>query len=151
MQQLDDNDFEVVAAKLAELYAELKAKNPRAPFTKHEGGATVYCSFVNGDGEATRYRYDMVLCPRSEGWKQYDTDQDAHYFGVWYHMERRVVVTYAEGDETVVICRTAEAWKAELAEMAKFYGDPPPAFVSLDTEAGTITNHYDADARPVLA
>ena len=31
-----------------------------------------------------------------------DTDQDAWYFGVWVHPITRRVVTYAEGDVTIV-------------------------------------------------
>lgn len=93
------------------------------------------------DGE--RYRYDFELCRGCDGWKQYDTDQDAWYFGVWVHLGRKMVVTYAEGDEYVTSYPTAEALREELVRMAKFYGDPPPAFTVIDMDAKTITNVYD--------
>lgn len=114
-------------------------------------GNTVTSRFVNHDGEADRYRYDFTLCRSSDGWKQYDTDQDAPYFGVWYHTERRETVTYAEGDEIRVKCPTAESFRAELDDMARCYGAPPPAFITYgEDEDGRLvrTEHYDADARP---
>jgi len=89
-----------------------------------------------------RYHYDLDECKAAKGWKQYDTIQDAPYFGVWVHPERREIVTFAEGDETRVICPTAESYRAELADMAAFYGPPPPAFKTID-EDGTLTEYYD--------
>jgi ABC-type transport system substrate-binding protein len=62
---------------------------------------------------------------KEKGWKQYDTSQDAWYFGVWVHPEKRVIITYAEGDITVVRCPTNESYHAELKSMAEFYGPPP--------------------------
>ena len=85
------------------------------------------------------------------GWEQYDTDQDANYFGVWVNTSTRQVLTYAEGDIDLVTCHTIETFRAELASMAEFYGDPPPAFISIDylsvnsgDQGGevTVTHHY---------
>ncbi len=87
----------------------------------------------------SRYFYDLALLPR--GWKQYDTTQDASYFGVWIHQQKMEVMTYAEGDRSLVQCQTLEAFKAELAEMEKFYGPVPPAFVGIDPAAGTVTDY----------
>ena len=78
-----------------------------------------------------------------EGWKQYDTDQDASYFGVWVNLATREVLTYAEGDWSLVTCADDDALRAELAGMAKSYGEAPPAFVSFSSD-GTRTDHYDA-------
>ena len=55
--------------------------------------------------------------------------------------------TYAEGDRTLVECPTRETFQAELDDLARFYGPPPPAFVGIDHD-GTVTNFY-AD-RPSL-
>jgi hypothetical protein len=133
--------------------AFLKARSEmtmRNWWKKHDGDATVYGAFVspelNYDG--SRYIYDGHRCKYEDGWRQYDTSQDAWYFGVWYHTGRRVTVTYAEGDETIVVCHTEEAWKAELREMAEFYGEPPPAFRTIDTETGQVTHYIDENARP---
>jgi hypothetical protein len=90
-----------------------------------------------------RYEFDLELCKHSEGWVQYDTKEDAWYFGVWVHPEKREIVTYAEGDITRVICPTEESYHAELKHMAEFYGDPPPAIIVISTEDGTVTEFYD--------
>jgi hypothetical protein len=48
-----------------------------------------------------------------------------------------------EGDLIIVDCPTVESFKAELAHMAEFYGEPPPAFVVIDTDTGNVTEVYD--------
>lgn len=75
--------------------------------------------------EIDRYVFDMDRCA---SWEQYDTDQDASYFGVWVRRSTREVVTYAEGDITHVTAPNDEAFVAELAAMAECYGPPPPSF-----------------------
>lgn len=92
---------------------------------------------------ADRYEFDFNLCSHKDGWQQYDTDQDASYFGVWVHMEGRLVVTFAEGDLTAVVCEDNAHLKAQLDSMAEFYGDPPPAFRVIDVEKGTMTHYFD--------
>ena len=87
-----------------------------------------------------RYTYDEALCPT--GWQQYDTNQDASYFGTWVHVIGSKVFCYAEGDRTLVTCPTPEAFAAELQDMAAFYGDPPPAYIVVD-RAGRVTKVYD--------
>lgn len=88
----------------------------------NQQGCTVVRTF---HPEIDRYVFDGGVC---SDWEQYDTDQDASYFGVWVRIATRETVTYAEGDITHVTAPTEEAFKAELASMAAFYGDPPPAF-----------------------
>jgi len=92
-----------------------------------------------------RYRYDFDLCSSKEGWKQYDTQQDASYFGVWVHPEKMMTVTYCEGDVSFVFCKDEDSYHAELSSMAEFYGDPPYAAVSFGPEGTT----YYYDERPV--
>ena len=94
-----------------------------------------------------RYEFDFKLCTKANGWVQFDTSQDAWYFGVWVHPEKREIVTYAEGDITRVKCPTEESYHAELKSMAEFYGAPPPAFTVIDPVKRTITKIYDE--RPV--
>jgi len=86
-----------------------------------------------------RYYWDSGPCA---GWTRYDTDQDASYFGVWVDIEGRRILTYAEGDLSLVECPTEETYKAELASMAEFYGEPPPAFKVIH-EDGSRTDIYD--------
>lgn len=98
-------------------------------------------------GATSRYKFDFHVCRASKGWIQYDTDQDAWYFGVWVNPERLEIMTYAEGDVSLVICKDKESYHAELKSMAKFYGDPPPAFTVLNPVTGEIKEYFDQ--RPV--
>lgn len=109
----------------------------------NERGNTILRSFHPTE----RYQFDFKLCTKERGWKQYDTSQDAWYFGVWVHPEKRLILTYAEGDISVVKCPTEETYHAELKSMAEFYGAPPPAFVTIDYPGGQVTKYYDE--RPV--
>jgi hypothetical protein len=85
-----------------------------------------------------RYEFDEKLT----GWTQYDTDQDAHYFGVWVNKAKRKIFTYCEGDITVVTCPTDENFQAELEDLNRFYGPPPPAWRVIDGN-GNITHVFD--------
>jgi hypothetical protein len=98
-----------------------------------------------------RYEYDFDRCPPREGWQQYDTSQDAHYFGVWVHVGRQIIVTYAEGDEYVQVYKTREAFKEALDALGKFYGAPPPAFVVYgENDKGEWTRTEIIDVRPAV-
>ena len=104
----------------------------------NERGNQIERGFIMAD----RYKFDFGTCRHGTGWVQYDTDQDAHYFGVWVHPEKRLVFTYAEGDTSLVTCPTVESYKAELKSMAEFYGDPPPAFRVIGMN-GQRAEYYD--------
>jgi len=93
-----------------------------------------------------RYHYDFEQCTKAKGWKQYDTRQDASYFGVWVHVAERKVLTFCEGDETLVECPTLETFKAELDDAAEFYGDPPPMAIGIDMD-GAVTHYFDERPR----
>ena len=91
---------------------------------------------------STRYVIDFGCTDR---WRQFDTDQDAEYFGVWFCFETRESLTYAEGDWTLVSCATADGFRAELDSANAFYqGEQPAAFTAIDTESGQVTKYYDA-------
>lgn len=92
----------------------------------------------------SRYHYDRALL--SLGFKQYDTDQDAWYFGTWVHPQAGVIVTYAEGDEYVTLCADDSEMQIELTELAKFHGPAPAAWILYDE--GGVTYFYDE--RPTL-
>lgn len=98
-----------------------------------------------GFSGTSRYPYDERLC--EAGWQQYDTDQDASYFGIWVNLQERKVMNYIEGDRILVECDTEDALRAELADMEKFYGEVPPAFISYSAD-GQRTEFYVA--RPHL-
>jgi len=109
----------------------------------NRNGSVVKRAFVH-DGDRYKYDFGDRLPDGGCGWIQYDTRQDAWYFGVWVNPETRQIMTYAEGDETLVTAPTEEAFQAELADMAEFYGDPPPAMIVYDLE-GTRTEVYDTE------
>ena len=106
-------------------------------YENDRGNKVVHSFHLNRD----RYHYDFGECSGEE-WQQYDTDQDAWYFGVWVNIKERIVVTYTEGDEYRVTCKDGEGLKAELKALADFHGDPPPAFVAIDCDKGTVTRYY---------
>ena len=94
-----------------------------------------------------RYFYDFGQMTPANGWQQYDTDQDASYFGIWVNIEKRQTFTFCEGDTTLITCRDDSHLQAELDSMADFYGSPPPAFIGVDN-SGQVTHYFDE--RPTL-
>lgn len=57
-----------------------------------------------------------------EDWDIYRTGQDADYFGIWVNYKTMQVITYAEGDETLVTALNAQQFFKELNAMDTFYG-----------------------------
>ena len=82
-------------------------------------GNTVESGFIFG---IDRYVYDEKWCTAKKGWVQYDTNQDASYFGVWVHPEKMIIKTFAAGDTYTVTCKDEESYHAELKNMAEVYG-----------------------------
>ena len=116
----------------------------------NERGNSVYRdgeadTFLEGSSE-DRYGYDFNLCSAEKGWKQFYTDQDAWYFGVWVHLGKRMIFTYCEGDRILTVCPTIDSFRAELADAEGFYGAPPPAFTIIND--GKITEVFDT--RPAV-
>ena len=120
-----------------------KALMPRGAYRQehddHTGGGktTNYWFWASGD----RYFWDFGPCSR-DGWAQYDTEQDAHYFGVWVNTGTRQVLTYAEGDISLVTCDSVDSLRAQLDRMAEFHGAPPPAFRVINQDGSRI-DHFD--------
>lgn len=85
-----------------------------------------------------RYCIDFGLL--SDGWEQFDTEQDAPYFGVWTHGGLLEVLTCCEGDWTLSRYATREDYDKALRELRDHYG-PAPA------ECVVIT--ADGQARPM--
>ena len=103
----------------------------------NDRGTAIHDGFIeNGD----RYAFDFHHC-RADGWEQYDTDQDASYFGVWVNEAKRETFTYCEGDTSLVVCSSLDGYRAELLHMAGFYGKAPPVCVTYG-EDGARTEHY---------
>ena len=72
--------------------------------------------------DSSRYPFDSVLS-RRKGWQQYDTNQDAWYFGAWVNPETKETVTYAEGDLYYSSYPTLKAYNQAIKDMDKFYGE----------------------------
>lgn len=63
---------------------------------------------------ADRYVYDCGMCSTTNGFAQFDTRQDASYFGTWVSPTKRAIVNYCEGDVTLTKCETDEEFTAEV-------------------------------------
>jgi len=98
-------------AKLVSRFSELSHTNER--------GNGIFRMFSPGARYAVDFAEDFV----SEGWEQYDTDQDASYFGVWVNRTQYLTLTYAEGDWTLVRCPDAACYNAEIENANRFYGE----------------------------
>lgn len=82
---------------------------------------TIEISRGHDDGtEASRYKYDAMF-KASEGWEQYDTDQDAWYFGVWVNYALKQVFTFAEGDTSMETGETVEDYACMMCKLEEFY------------------------------
>jgi hypothetical protein len=88
--------------------------------------------------DGSRYLFDANL---GNGWRQYDTHQDASYHGIWVNAEARQVVVYCEGDLSVETFDTQEGLIADLASKGEFY-KPGRACATLGDD-GSFTEHFD--------
>lgn len=86
--------------------------------TNERGNRIVNSSSAFGN----RYKYDFDICTSEKGWEQYDTNQDASYFGIWCNKEKLTIITYIEGDEIIATCPDKEHYNAEIGNMNEFYG-----------------------------
>ena len=86
-----------------------------------------------------RYIIDFADDFKSEGWMQFDTDQDAHYFGYWVNPSQRKTLCYAEGDWTFIWCADAAGYNREIVYSLEYYHEVP-AFITIDN--GRQTNYY---------
>jgi hypothetical protein len=73
------------------------------------------------DNSANRYAFDFEHCRFNDGWAQLDTDQDAECFGNWAHPERLHIVSFVEGDITVIKCDDSEEFREQIEKMASFH------------------------------
>ncbi len=77
-----------------------------------------HCATMFHDGDRYMFDFDM------EGtWMQFDTSQDAWYFGCWVNKNERLILSYCEGDITLTTCDTDEIFNAEIEHMCDFYDE----------------------------
>lgn len=88
--------------------------------------------------DAERYAIDFAEDFKAGGWKQFDTSQDAWYFGVWVNPSRLGVLTYCEGDWSFEVCPGKDQYNALIRSMCECYDDGYVA-KSIDVESGITT------------
>ena len=101
----------------------------------NERGNTIYERFFDSE----RYGIDFADDFKEAGWEQFDTDQDAAYFGVWINASKRWTLTYCEGDWSLIKCETSDQYKAEIQSLIGFYGEGRIA-LAISTD-GTATEY----------
>jgi hypothetical protein len=78
---------------------------------------------VHRHRSADRYIFDFDDDFRRAGWLQFDTDQDASYFGVWVNQRLFRALSYCEGDIHLVVCSDVEHYNAEIKALCAFHGE----------------------------
>lgn len=92
-----------------------------------------------------RYLVDFADDFTAEGWLQFDTDQDAHYFGFWVNPRTLTTLTYCEGDWVVVDCASADTYRAEMMHAIEFYDE---GFIAKTIDAqGNLTTYCQDRAK----
>lgn len=111
-----------------------------------EDGTLVFHYFHSSD----RYVIDFAERRHAEGWWQFDTDQDAWYFGLWVNPKRLATLCYAEGDWRLVEFLTPETYNAEINRLSEAYGE---GFILKEFHVGTghVTTHRQDRAKFVIA
>lgn len=67
-----------------------------------------------------RYEFDFKTCTYANGFAQFDTKQDASYFGTWVSPSERKIVSYCEGDLTVQVADADEEFVALVRELVRW-------------------------------
>lgn len=103
--------------KVAEWVATIRSRGVKRPTLNERGNQVIHLSANTG-----RYIVDFADDFTGEGWVQFDTDQDAGYFGVWMNPGKLLTMSYAEGDWYLVECPDAAHYDAEVMHACTFYG-----------------------------
>lgn len=83
--------------------------------------------------QSGRHAFDFSGLLGKYGWHQFDTGQDASWYGNWVNPHTLQIVSYVEGDIYLVTCENGETFFEEITEMKnfqkelgyRFYIDPP--------------------------
>ena len=67
---------------------------------------------------ADRYTYDFGVCSYAKGFAQFDSPQDASYYGMWCSPTRRMIVSYCEGDVTMHEAETDQEFVEALDKIS---------------------------------
>lgn len=114
------------------LLASLQEQEPRT----NKCGNTIYDMFDSTE------RY-VVDCAEdfSDGWQQFDTNQDAPYFGFWTNKSKRLTLCYCEGDWSLVVCQDDAHYDAEIRDAIEFYTAAP--FATVINSSGGVTRYFE--------
>ena len=94
-------------------------------------------------------RYVVDFASDFGGWEQFDTSQDAWYFGVWVHPKRFMVLTYCEGDWCLAVSDGPAQYNVEIEDCIRFY-DAGEIARTIDTETGATTIYRQDRAKFLL-
>ena len=111
--------------------------------TSQGDGFTVEDWFcVNGE----RYPVDFEGGP---DWYQFDTPQDAPYFGMWVNPVTLQHLQYCEGDISLIQCDSADHYRQEMQKRQRFVeqvaGDRDPSRYGLDDKNGKHWEKLEAN------
>ena len=70
-----------------------------------------------------RYEFDFKVCTPAKGFAQFDTTQDASYYGIWCNPHLFKMISYCEGDVTEQTCETAEEFVQMVREAVAWHGE----------------------------
>jgi hypothetical protein len=94
-----------------------------------------------------RYAIDFAKDYAESGFQQFDTDHDAHYFGVWVNPKTYQVLTYLEGDWTLVVCNGPERYNREIQGCINFYDE---GYIAKNIDENGDTTFYRQDRSKFL-
>lgn len=129
--------------RIAALIQQTTENNSGTVTVEEKPGKKIYRWFADSE----RYYIDFADDYKEHGLIQYNTNQDAPYFGVWISPTKMLTLTYCEGDWTLVQCSDPISFNSEVDSIVEFY-EEAPGFVSVDNQ--TITEHYQQKAELYL-
>ena len=94
---------------------------------------------LDGREQVTRYIVDCA--EDGKNWDQFDTSQDASYFGTWVNPTELMILSFTEGDWALVICCDMDQYNAEIQSMIECYS-PGRICTIMGSEGTTI---YEQD------
>ncbi len=100
-------------AKARELFKRMGDLKPYRR-TERRDGSTLYSWTML---VTNRYIFDEGL---SNDWKTLNTQQDAPYYGVWINPVTMEIVSFCEGDITLIACHSREAYEEEVYKTVEF-------------------------------
>jgi hypothetical protein len=71
--------------------------------------------------EGDRYIFDFNICTAGKGWAQFDTQQDAAYYGNWVNPTSLEIMAYIEGDVVRHQCENGAEFAAEIRRMSAWH------------------------------